>query len=99
LYGFSGSLLTCIEFATGKLMWKDRSVGKGSITYADGNLYLLSENNVVGLAEATPEAYREKGRFRISDQGWPSWAHPVVCGGRLYLRNQGILECFDIRAR
>jgi outer membrane protein assembly factor BamB len=99
LYGFSNSILTCMEFATGKVMWKDRSVGKGSLTYADGNLYLLSENNVVGLAEATPTGYVEKGRFPIADQGWPSWAHPVVCGGKLYIRNQGMLTCYDVRAR
>jgi outer membrane protein assembly factor BamB len=97
LYGFHNSILVCLEFATGKLMWRDRSVGKGSLTYADGNLYLLSEDNVVGLAEATPAGYREKGRFRIADQGLPSWAHPVVSGGRLYIRNQGTLASYEIR--
>ena len=99
LYGFSGAILTCMEFETGKVMWKDRSVGKGSLTYADGQLYLFSEKNVVGLAEATPEAYRETGRFEVADQGWPSWAHPVVSGGRLYIRNQGVLNCYDILER
>ena len=43
--------------------------------------------------------YREKGRFSIADQGWPSWAHPVVSGGRLYIRNQGTLTSYDVRAR
>lgn len=99
LYGFSNAILTCIEFSTGKVMWKDRSVGKGSLTYADGQLYLLSENNVVGLAEATHDGYKEKGRFRIADQGWPSWAHPVVSGGRFYIRNQGTLACYDVKAK
>ena len=99
LYGFNNSILTCMEFATGKVMWRHRSVGKGSLAYADGHLYLLSENNVVGLAEATPAAYREKGRFTIPDQGWPSWAHPVITGGRLYVRDQGILTAFDIRQK
>ena len=79
-------------------MWRDRSVGKGTVTYADGQLYLLSENNVVGLADATHEGYNEKGRFRIADQGKPSWAHMVVCGGRLYIRNQGVLSCYDVKA-
>jgi outer membrane protein assembly factor BamB len=96
LYGFNNSILTCLEFATGKVMWRHRSVGKGSLAYADGHLYLLSEDNVVGLAEATPAGYREKGRFTIPDQGWPSWAHPVVSGGRLYIRNQGILTAHNI---
>ena len=97
LYGFNNSVLACLEFATGKAMWRNRSVGKGSLTYADGNLYILSEENVVGLAEATPTAYREKGRFRIADQGLPSWAHPVVADGRLYIRNQKNLTAYDIR--
>jgi outer membrane protein assembly factor BamB len=99
LYGFNNAILTCLEFATGKMMWRHRSVGKGSLTFADGNLYILSEDNVVGLAEASPAAYREKGRFEIKDQGWPSWAHPVVSGGRLYVRNQGTLASYDVRAR
>ena len=77
LYGFNDSILTCLEFATGKVMWRDRSVGKGSVTFADGHLYIQGENNIVGLAEATPAGYREKGRFTIPDKGLPSWAHPV----------------------
>jgi hypothetical protein len=99
LYGFNDSILTCLEFATGKQMWRDRSVGKGSLTYADGNLYLQSENNIVGLAEASPSGYKEKGRFTIPDQGRPSWAHPVVSGGRLYVRNQSMLTAYDIKAK
>lgn len=99
LYGFNNSILTALEFATGKVTWRHRSVGKGSLTYADGSLYLLSEDNVVGLAEATPAGYRERGRFQIADQGWPSWAHPVVSGGRLYIRNQGTLASYNVLAR
>jgi outer membrane protein assembly factor BamB len=99
IYGFNDSILTCLEFASGKMVWRDRSVGKGAVSYADGHLYILSENNVVGLVEATPMGYREKGRFSIADQGWPSWAHPVVSGGRLYIRNQGTLTSYDVRAR
>ncbi len=99
LYGFNNSILTCLEFATGKMMWRDRSVGKGSITYADGNLYILSEKYVAGLVEATPAGYNEKGRFEIEDQGWPSYAHPVVSDGKLYLRNQGTLASYDIGER
>ena len=98
LYGFNNAILTCLEFGTGKVMWRHRSVGKGSLASADGHLYLLSEDQVVGLAEATPAGYREKGRFTIADQGWPSWAHPVVAGGRLYIRNQGILSAYNITA-
>jgi outer membrane protein assembly factor BamB len=99
LYGFSDSILTCIEFATGKKMWANRSVGKGSLTYADGMLYLFSENNVVGLAEATPNAYVEKGRFSVPEQGRPSWAYPVVVGGTLYIRDQETLTAYDVKAK
>jgi outer membrane protein assembly factor BamB len=98
LYGFNDAILTCLEFATGKMMWRDRSVGKGSVTYADGSLYIQSENNVFGLADATPSGYREKGRFNIPDKGLPSWAHPVVSDGRLYVRNQDTLLVYDIKA-
>ena len=97
IYGFNNSILTCLEFATGKMMWRDRSVGKGSLVSAGGDLYLLGEGGTVGLAEASPAGYREKGRFRIADQGWPAWAHPVVSGGRLYIRNQGVIGVYNLR--
>ena len=97
IYGFSNNILTCMEFDTGNVKWKDRSVGKGSVTVADGMLFLLSENNVVGLAKASSDAYAEKGRFSIPDQGFPSWAHPVISDGRLYIRNQGWLACYDVK--
>jgi outer membrane protein assembly factor BamB len=98
VYGFSANILTCVELTSGKIVWRDRSVGKGSLTYADGKLFLLGETQTVGLAEATPAGYKELGRFRIEDQGKPSWAHPVVCGGKLYIRNQGLLSCYDVKA-
>jgi outer membrane protein assembly factor BamB len=98
LYGSSNAILTCMEWNTGAAKWKDRGVGKGSLTYADGMLFLFGENNTVGLAEATPDGYREKGRFTIEDQGRPSWAHPVVAGGKLYIRNQDYLNCYDVKA-
>jgi outer membrane protein assembly factor BamB len=97
IYGFSGSILTCIDFETGQRKWRNRSVGKGSLTYAEGHLYLLGEDNIVGIAEANPEEYIEKGRFEIEDSGSPSWAHPVISNGRLYIRNQGTLSCYHIK--
>jgi outer membrane protein assembly factor BamB len=96
IYGFSNAILTCLDFATGAVKWRDRSVGKGSLTFADGHLYALGENNTMGLVVGTPERYIERGRFEIPDQGLPSWAHPVVCGGRLYIRNRDYLNCYDI---
>ncbi|MEP6635436.1 MAG: PQQ-binding-like beta-propeller repeat protein [Acidobacteriota bacterium] len=99
LYGFSSSILTAMKFDTGEVAWRDRSVGKGSMVYADGNLYCLSENGVVGLVEASPTGYREKGRFRISQESLPTWTHPVVAGGRLYLRDQDTIYAYDVRAK
>jgi outer membrane protein assembly factor BamB len=99
LYGFNNAILTAIDFASGRSLWRNRSVGKGSVTYADGRLYVLSEDNVMGLAEVTAKGYRETGRFEIADQGLPSWAHPVVSGKRLYIRNQSVLAAYDIRPR
>ena len=99
LYGFSDAILTAIDFASGRRLWQHRSVGKGALTYADGRFYLVGENGVVGLADMTPTGYRETGRFEIADLGWPTWAHPVVSGGRLYIRNQGNLTAYDVRQR
>jgi len=99
LYGFSSAILTAIKFDTGEIAWRDRSVGKGSLIYADGNLYCFSENGVVGLVEATPTGYKEKGRFRIPQDSLPTWTHPVVVGGRLYLRDQDTIYAFDVREK
>jgi outer membrane protein assembly factor BamB len=99
LYGFNNAILTALDFTTGKLHWRHRSVGKGAVTYADGRLYVLSEDNVMGLAEVNAAGYREVGRFQIADQGLPSWAHPVVSGKRLYIRNQSTLAAYDIQSR
>jgi outer membrane protein assembly factor BamB len=101
LYGTTGSALLCVEFRTGAIQWEDRSVGPGSVCYADGRLYLHGENGDVALVEATPEAYREKGRFTPPDppnRGQArAWAYPVVANGRLYIRDLGTLWCYDVR--
>ena len=99
LYGFSGAVLTAMKFDTGEIAWRDRSVGKGSLVYADGNLYCFSENGVVGVVEATPTGYKEKGRFRIQQDSLPTWSHPVVAGGRLYLRDQDTIYAYDVREK
>ncbi len=99
LYGFSSAILTAMKFDTGEIAWKDRSVGKGSLVYADGHLYCFSENGVVGLVEATPAGYKEKGRFRIAQGSLPTWSHPVVVGGRLYLRDQDTIYAYDVREK
>ena len=99
LYGYSSGILTAMRFDTGAVAWKDRSVGKGSLVYADGNLYAFSENGVVGLVEATPTAYKESGRFRIQQGNLPTWTHPVIAGGRLYLRDQNTIYAYDVKQK
>jgi outer membrane protein assembly factor BamB len=101
LYGTDDRQLICMEFLTGKVAWKDRGVGKGSVVYADGNLYVRGEGGpgAVALVEATPKGYRERGQFEQPDRSDKnSWAHPVVAGGKLYLRDQDVLLCYDVRA-
>ena len=99
LYGFSDAILTAIRFADGSVAWRNRSVGKGSLVYADERLYLYGEDGVVGLAEATSEAYRERGRFRLPGNSPPTWApNPIISNGRLILRNQEHVYAYDVRA-
>lgn len=98
VYGFFNDL-RCVEMKTGRIVWRNRSVGKGSLVYADGHFYCLSEGNTVALVEATLEGYKEKGRFRIPRSGRPSWVHPVVVGGRLFIRDQDTLTCWDVKAK
>jgi outer membrane protein assembly factor BamB len=99
LYGFSSGILTAMRFDTGAVAWRDRSVGKGSLVFADGHFYAFSENGVVGLLEANPTAYVEKGRFRIQQGSLPTWTHPVIAGGRLYLRDQNTIYAFDVKEK
>jgi outer membrane protein assembly factor BamB len=99
LYGFDESNLTCLDFKTGEVKWFNRSVGKGSVTYADGHLYARSERGPVALVEASPERYVEKGRFEQPDRsGKTTWPYPVVASGRLYLRDHDNLLCFNVKA-
>ncbi|CAN5744787.1 PQQ-like beta-propeller repeat protein [soil metagenome] len=99
LYGFSSAILTAMKFDTGEVAWKDRSVGKGSMVFADERLYLFSERGVVGLAEANPAGYREHGRFQIRTGSSPTWSHPVISNGKLFLRDQDTIYAYDIRSR
>jgi outer membrane protein assembly factor BamB len=101
LYGTSAGALLCLEFTTGNVKWDDRSISPASLCYADGRLYLHGENGEVALVEATPEAYREKGRFKPTDPpdrgASKAWAYPVIANGRLYIRDLGTLWCYDVK--
>ena len=101
-HGQSSGFPICVELATGKVAWGGdfRNAGSGSaaVAYADGHLYFRYENGLMMLIEANPARYREKGSFTIPDVQDPSWAHPVITGGRLYLREQDRLHVYDLRA-
>jgi outer membrane protein assembly factor BamB len=97
LYGYSSRMLTCMKLETGEVMWVDRSVGKGQVIFADGRLYLLSEDGVVGMAEASPAGYKEISRFEISRGNYPTWTLPVILDGVMYLRDQGLLYAYNVK--
>jgi outer membrane protein assembly factor BamB len=99
LYGFSSAILTAMKFDTGEVAWRDRSVGKGSLVFADERLYLFSERGVAALVEANPTVYREHGRFALETGSLPTWTHPVVANGRLFLRDQDTVYAYDVRSR
>ncbi|MGE3809889.1 MAG: PQQ-binding-like beta-propeller repeat protein [Gemmataceae bacterium] len=99
LYGSSGQL-TCMDFKTGKMLWRAREAGKGSIAYADGHLYYRDERGPIMLVEVNPDKYVEKSRFVQPDQsGKRTWPHPVIANGKLYIRDQDVLLCYDVKAK
>jgi outer membrane protein assembly factor BamB len=108
VYGFSdGAGLICQDFMTGEMVWneKSRTIVKGSVHVADGMLYCFDENEgVVTLAEASPDGFEEKGSFQLPRETelrdgskGKIWTHPVVINGKLYLRDQDLVFCYDVR--
>jgi outer membrane protein assembly factor BamB len=98
-HGHGSGLPICIDFASGKAAWgPTRGAGDGSaaIVYADGHLYFRYENGKIALVEATPDEYRLKGEFKMASSNGKSWPHPVILAGKLYLRDQRSLLCYDI---
>ena len=97
LYG-SGPALTCLEFTTGTVKWEGR--GKGSILYADGRFYYRDEGGPILLVEAKPDKYVETGRFNQPERsGKPAWPHPIIANGKLYIRDQDLLLCYDVKEK
>lgn len=98
-HGHSNGMPFCLEMRTGKFAWPPtRGEGNGSaaVVYADGNLYFRYENNVMVLIEASPAAYKIKGQFNLPGGLSTGWPHPVVLHGRLYIRGQDQILCYDI---
>lgn len=105
LYGDSddAGIPFCADLMTGEIQWKKRSGAGGknsaSIAAADGRLYIHFSNGTMVLAVAGPEEYREVGSFKVPGSGdRPSWSHPVVLDGRLYIREQDKILCYDVKA-
>lgn len=97
VYGSNSDILTCIRLRTGKPTWRQRSM-KGSVVYADGKIVFRHENGPVVLLAASPQSYQELGRFNQPDRSnQAAWAHPVIAGGVLYLRDQDKLLAYNIR--
>jgi len=90
----------CVNLKTGKTIWgpiRNEGAGSAALTYADGHLYYRYQNGLMVLVEATVEGYKEKGSFMIPEVKAFSWSHPVVLDGKLYLREQDHLFCYDIK--
>ncbi len=100
VYASSGVAFICMDFKTGKVLSKSRSIGGGGLLYADGRFYLRNDRGTLALIEADQENYTEKGKFEQSDRSEnKTWPTPVIVDGRLYLRDQGTLLCYDIEKK
>ncbi len=100
VFGSSGGTFNSVDIKSGKLDFKGRSAGKGATIYADGHFYLRGEDGTLALIEATSAELKEKSQFKQPDRSSSkAWAHPVVANGKLYLRDQGILLVYDVKAK
>jgi outer membrane protein assembly factor BamB len=104
LYGHSKDGWTCMAFADGSVKWREKAFGKGAVGYAEGMLYCLEEKSGnVALVEASPKGWSEKGRFKLDPQTTirspkgAVWTHPVISNGKLYLRDQNYIYCYEVR--
>jgi outer membrane protein assembly factor BamB len=86
----------CLDFMTGAQKWRATS-DEGSITFAEGMLYAMDQRGTMKLLRATPEKYDVYGEFRVPSGGTGSyWAHPVICGKKLYIRHADKIFVYDI---
>jgi outer membrane protein assembly factor BamB len=107
VYGHSDDVgWVCQDLKTGDRVWREReALKKGAIAYADGRFYCVGEDTGdVVLIEASTEGWKEHGRFTLdpqTDQRKPAgkiWTHPVIHDGKLYLRDQNLIYCYDVAA-
>ncbi len=89
----------CVEMKSGEVKWgPEKGVGHGSacVTFVDGHLIYRYQSGHVALVKATPKGYELKGSFMPAHQEAESWAHPVVSDGKLYLREQDHIMCYEL---
>jgi len=99
VYGATGKWV-CLDWKTGEVKWEVEGVGKGCVSMADGLFYMMNEKKLVGLAKPSPEGHELISQFELPEQGeGRSWAHPVICGGRLYIRYDNFLYAYDVKAK
>ena len=98
IYGYDDNELKCLDWKTGETKWATRSYGKGSLISADGRLILYGQNGKLGLAEASPVAFKELCSFQAVE-GKDTWANPALANGRLYVRSLDKLVALDVRKR
>jgi outer membrane protein assembly factor BamB len=95
--------LWCADLKTGKKAWtrkdKTEAAGSASLCYADGMLYVRFQNGFVSLIEANPKAYRLASTFKVPNGSGNCWAHPVVVGGKFYVRERDVIWCYDVAAK
>ena len=101
--GNSGGYLVCLDFETGDVLWNERDldkrrVTKGSVAFADGRIYYRTEEGPVVLIEPSRKEYLERGRFDQPERtDKPAWTHPVIANGKLFIRDQDALFCYNVK--
>jgi len=98
--GNEGGHLVCLDLKNGNVRWEEPRAPKGSIAMADGRLYYRTEDGAILLIAPNPDKYTERGRFDQPDRSSaPAWSHPVIANGKLYIRDQDVLLCYDVKAK
>lgn len=102
-WGNEGGALLCVDLKTGGVLWDERDdsghrAPKGSLAMADDRIYYRTERGTMLLIEPNRTEYVERGRFDQPERSeQPAWSHPVIANGKLYIRDQDALLCYDVK--
>jgi outer membrane protein assembly factor BamB len=107
MYGLNDGYFECVDIKTGRQVWKDErrprtgeGWGHGQILLCDDLIVgLTEETREMVLVEATPEAYRELGRIKVFTRGKKTWNNPAMAHGRIYIRNEEEMVCYDLTGK